>query len=308
MADSGNNMTISIKQKKRKTPKQTPRPILVYGNWFQFRAGERLTRSRAVESRMLLSVHRGSGVFRINGKDYPAGTGSWFFLPWAHAIEYAADAADPFLVGGLHVIPDHDHGYPVRNQVAHEKGDRLAGVRYRRDADLLCGTHLLEGSFAPRHCRLRALVVYLIESFDPQRPDEAKQRQSAEWLLEEIGIALEDKPPLGPKPRPEVLARVEAHVRQNLHKPLNVPGLARVGKCSVAGIHRLFRHWHDETPAKWIAGERIEQAAYLLRTTRSPVKNIAEDVGIPDQFQFSRFFKRHAGCSPREYRKRQGIL
>ena len=196
----------------------------------------------------------------------------------------------------------------MRNQVAHEKSDRLAGVNYRRDADLLCGKHLLEGSFAPRHCRLRALVVYLIESFDPQRPDEAKQRQSAEWLLKEIGIALEDTPPLGPKPRPEVLARVEAHVRQNLDKPLSVPGLARVGKCSVAGIHRLFRHWHDEAPAKWIAGERIEQAAYLLRTTRSPVKNIAEDVGIPDQFQFSRFFKRHAGCSPREYRKRQGIL
>ena len=108
---------------------------------------------------------------------------------------------------------------------------------------------------------------------------------------------------------PSDIEAFERHYRA-VHLPLTrrIPGLARVGKCSVAGIHRLFRHWHDDTPAKWIAGERIEQAAYLLRTTRSPVKNIAEDVGIPDQFQFSRFFKRHAGCSPREYRKRQGIL
>jgi transcriptional regulator GlxA family with amidase domain len=46
----------------------------------------------------------------------------------------------------------------------------------------------------------------------------------------------------------------------------------------------------------------------MLRTTRSPLKAIAEEVGINDPFQFSRFFKRMNGLPPREYRKRQGIL
>jgi transcriptional regulator GlxA family with amidase domain len=58
----------------------------------------------------------------------------------------------------------------------------------------------------------------------------------------------------------------------------------------------------------WVARERAERAAYLLRTTRSPLKAIAEEVGINDPFQFSRFFKRMNGLPPREYRKRQGIL
>jgi AraC-like DNA-binding protein len=307
MTDSSKNMTNSIKKGKRKNPAQAPCPILVYANWFQFRAGERLARSR-VESRMLLSVQRGSGILRINGQDHIARTGSWFFLPWAHDVEYAADPVDPFFVGGIHLIPDHDHGHPVCNQVAHESGDPLAGASYRRDADWHGGSGLLKGFFSPRRQRFGALIDYLIESFEPERPDETKQRQAAEWLLGEISIALKDTAPTGPKPLPEVLPRLESYVRKNLNASLGIPDLARAGNCSIAGIHRLFRLWLNETPAKWVADFRAEHAALLLRTTRMPIKQIAEQVGISDPFQFSRFFKRHVGCSPRVYRHRQGIL
>jgi transcriptional regulator GlxA family with amidase domain len=167
---------------------------------------------------------------------------------------------------------------------------------------------LLKGFFPAKRCRLGALVDYVIESFDPGRPNASKQRQTAEWLLAEISIALKDTPASGPRPVPASLLRAETHVRRNLQRALDVSALARAGHCSVAGIHRLFRRWHDVTPAKWVARQRAERAAYLLRTTRSPLKAIAEEVGINDPFQFSRFFRRMNGLPPREYRKRQGIL
>jgi AraC-like DNA-binding protein len=307
MADSGNNMTLSINQQRSCRRKRTPSPVIAYANWFQFRPGERSLRPR-VESRMFLAVQRGSGTLTINGEKHAAGAGCWFFLPWAHAVEYAANEANPFLVGGIHVIPDHDRNYPVRNRVAHDKSDPLAGAKYRRDAGGPCGRSLLKGFFPAKRCRLGALVDYVIESFDLERPDAPKQRQAAEWLLAEIAIALKDTPASGPRPMPESLLRVETHVRRNLHRALDVSALARAGHCSVAGIHRMFRRWHDETPAKWVARQRAERAAYLLRTTRSPLRAIAEEVGINDPFQFSRFFKRMNGLPPREYRKRQGIL
>jgi AraC family transcriptional regulator len=70
----------------------------------------------------------------------------------------------------------------------------------------------------------------------------------------------------------------------------------------------MFQLGRKQTPAKWVAAQRIERAAHLLRTTRLPVQQVAEESGIPDPFQFSRFFKRHTGHSPRAYRIRQGIL
>lgn len=307
MAESDNNMTISIDVRSVGGRRRGASPLIVYANWFQFRPGEQLTRPR-VDSRMFLAVQQGKGTVTINGEEHTARAGCWFFLPWRHAIEYAADPADPFLVGGIHVIPKHDHSYPVRNHVAHDKDDPLAGAKYRRDAPGARGRHLLTGFFAPRQCRLRALVSYIIESFDLEHADEAKQRQTAQWLLAEIALAIDSAPSSGPEPVPSALLRVCAHVRQNLDKPLGTSVLARAGNCSVAGIHRLFRRWHEETPARWVAVQRAEHAAHLLRTTRLPVKAIAADVGIHDPFQFSRFFKRQTGQSPREYRRRQGIL
>lgn len=301
------NMTIPIKKSFRKPAPRVARPILVYANWFQFAASQSLSRPR-VESRMFLSVHHGSGTLTINGRLHPARAGSWFFLPWAHAIEYTAAAADPFLIGGIHLIPDHAPGVPVLNQVAHHPEDPLSGVRYRRDADLPCGRGLRQGSFEPGRGRLNALIHYLIESFHPERPDRQNQHEAAKRLLAEIGLNLRQVPATSPGLLSPVLFRLETYIRQNLHGRLTVVDLAKVACCSVAGVHRMFRLGRKQTPARWVAGRRMERAAYLLRTTRSPVKQIAEEIGIPDPFQFSRFFKRHTGCSPRTYRIRQGIL
>ena len=300
-------MTFSINTTPKKIHRGTLHPILVYANWFQFGASQRLDRPR-VESRMFLSVHRGSGILKINGRPHPARAGSWFFLPWAHAIEYAADSSDPFLVGGIHIIPDHAPGIPVRNQVAHSQGDELAGAPYRRDADLPCGRGLRQGTFEPGRGRLNALIHYLIESFHPERPDRRNQCQAAERLLEEICLNLKQVPSAGPGILSPGLFRLETYIRQNLHGPLTVPDLAKVAHCSVAGVHRMFQLGRKQTPAKWVAAQRIERAAHLLRTTRLPVQQVAEESGIPDPFQFSRFFKRHTGHSPRAYRIRQGIL
>ncbi len=300
-------MTISIRRGPGKNRRHIPSPIVAYANWFQFGASKHLAQPR-VESRMLLSVHRGSGALHINGRTYPARCGSWFFLPWAHTIEYVADTSDPFFVGGIHIIPDHDPRIPVRNWVAHGSGDALAGVPYRRDADLSCGRGLRQGSFEPGRGRMNALIHYLIESFQPERPDGSRQRRAAEWLMEEISINLKQAPSSGSEILSPTLFRLETYIRQNLHRPLTIPILAKTANCSVAGIHRMFQLVRKQTPAKWVAAQRTERAAHLLRTTSLPVQEVAREVGIADPFQFSRFFKRHTGYSPRSYRRRQGIL
>ncbi len=48
---------------------------------------------------------------------------------------------------------------------------------------------------------------------------------------------------------------------------------------------------------------RWRQAKYLLSQTDISVKEIAGQLGFPEQFTFREYFKRVVGVSPSEYRK-----
>ena len=53
---------------------------------------------------------------------------------------------------------------------------------------------------------------------------------------------------------------------------------------------------------------RLQRAQRLLRTTDGRIADIAMRVGYPDQFYFSRLFKRATGMTPSEYRKQGGDI
>lgn len=51
---------------------------------------------------------------------------------------------------------------------------------------------------------------------------------------------------------------------------------------------------------------RLRKAQRMLRTTDKRIVDIAAQAGYPDQFYFSRLFKRATGMTPSEYRKQGG--
>jgi len=50
---------------------------------------------------------------------------------------------------------------------------------------------------------------------------------------------------------------------------------------------------------------RIEFAKNILKTTKTPIKEIAEYLRFSSEYHFSGSFKKKVGISPREYRKQQ---
>lgn len=58
-----------------------------------------------------------------------------------------------------------------------------------------------------------------------------------------------------------------------------------------------------KSAAKWIDENILLEAKYLLFQTTLSVSEIAAQVGHDDQSYFSRFFKKHEGISPIQYRK-----
>ncbi|WP_284638626.1 helix-turn-helix transcriptional regulator [Paenibacillus silviterrae] len=80
---------------------------------------------------------------------------------------------------------------------------------------------------------------------------------------------------------------------------------------SEAGIHRSyfstkFTEKLGIAPAKYLQKLRMEKAASLLLDSEWPVTEIAQAVGYPEIYSFTRFFTHYYGLPPSRYRKEGG--
>jgi len=69
-------------------------------------------------------------------------------------------------------------------------------------------------------------------------------------------------------------------------------------------LNKVVKARTGRTASEWVQISRINYAKYLLRDNSLSIVDVAERVGIFDQSYFSRFFKKHVGQSPSEYRSR----
>ncbi len=68
-------------------------------------------------------------------------------------------------------------------------------------------------------------------------------------------------------------------------------------------FYRCFREWCGKSPVEYRNALRISNAEAMLRHTDMQISEIAGVVGFDDPFYFSRLFAKHAGLSPKAYRK-----
>jgi AraC-like DNA-binding protein len=68
-------------------------------------------------------------------------------------------------------------------------------------------------------------------------------------------------------------------------------------------LGRLVREHLGTTPTELIRGRILTHAKWQLLHTLRPVKEIAREVGFPDELYFSRLFKKATGCSPTFFRE-----
>ena len=70
------------------------------------------------------------------------------------------------------------------------------------------------------------------------------------------------------------------------------------------GFCRMIRRESGRSPGEWIAQARLTRAKSLLQKTDMPVLDVSLAVGLSDQSYFSRFFRKHTGMTPIEFRQR----
>jgi AraC-like DNA-binding protein len=92
-------------------------------------------------------------------------------------------------------------------------------------------------------------------------------------------------------------------IHQHLHEKITIEQLAAILHLQVDYFSRLFLEVVGVRPMEYIHNKRLERAQLLLTTSSASLKEIAERVGIPNIYYFSRLFKRKYTIPPGEYRK-----
>jgi len=93
------------------------------------------------------------------------------------------------------------------------------------------------------------------------------------------------------------------HMRRHLARPLRVSELAGLAGVSEAHFFALFKWFTGRSPLNYFIRLRMCAACGLLERPGRTVMRVAEAVGYPDPFYFSRVFKATCGVAPSDYRR-----
>ncbi len=97
--------------------------------------------------------------------------------------------------------------------------------------------------------------------------------------------------------------QIREFMLEHLHTPPpSLDEVCRVIAKSRSQTNRIFQAEFDETPHEFLTRKKLELAANCLANNDMTLRDIAGEIGISDEYYFSRLFKKHYGISPREYR------
>ena len=102
----------------------------------------------------------------------------------------------------------------------------------------------------------------------------------------------------------KVLGRIHSQPATNL----SVEQLGHFVGMSRSAFSKRFTALVGMTPHQYLTLIRMQNAAYLLKTTKDSIALVSESIGYQSEAAFSTAFKRHFGIRPGEYRQKQQAL
>lgn len=84
---------------------------------------------------------------------------------------------------------------------------------------------------------------------------------------------------------------------------INIDDLAKTHGFSPSHFRLIFKNKVNLSPKQYILNKRLEKIKEDLSNSRLPLSQIAYENGFPDYYQFSAFFKKKTGVSPKDFRK-----
>jgi AraC family transcriptional regulator of arabinose operon len=100
----------------------------------------------------------------------------------------------------------------------------------------------------------------------------------------------------------DVIDQAAAYLRAHINEHVSVAELSAMARLSSSHFSALFKKHIGYPVLQYQTQLRMARAREMLDTTGQPVSIIAEAVGYPDAFYFTRQFRQVHGITPRDYR------
>lgn len=109
--------------------------------------------------------------------------------------------------------------------------------------------------------------------------------------------------PQGTQLTPWRAKKLDRFIDENLDRKLNLEILAPLVRLSGSHFARACRNTFGLSPRELVIRRRIDRAQALMRSSQTPLSQVALECGFADQAHFSRLFRRIVGTTPREWRR-----
>ncbi|MDD7643284.1 MAG: response regulator [bacterium] len=96
--------------------------------------------------------------------------------------------------------------------------------------------------------------------------------------------------------------RVITYIQEHYMEDIDFGSFAETMGFSSAYLTKIFKKHTGTTPIKMLTEVRIHKAKQLLTTTSMSIQEIGSAVGYPDQFHFSKTFRKIVSVNPTSYR------
>lgn len=228
-------------------------------------------------------VSSGRGTLTMNGKSYPLRPGAIYC--------YGPKTK--------HII-ETDSKHPMLKHFVDFSGSAL--VTLLKTTDFLKGHPL----FVSRPFRIRSIFESLITTGNT----ESRNRDAlCALLLRQLILQADDyamEPEAAFSHAWQTYMRCRQYIERNYLELPNIGSAA--GACFVdqAYLSRLFKRFAEETPLQLLTRLKMGKAAELLISQNLLVKQVAEKIGFPDPYHFSRVFKRVYSIPPETFSKTVG--
>lgn len=100
----------------------------------------------------------------------------------------------------------------------------------------------------------------------------------------------------------ELVAGVMEYIQQNYSLTINTEKIASKMFFNKNYMAKLFKKETGLSIHEFVREMRIKEACRMLRTTSKTVAEVAAECGFSDMKSFYQTFRRHTGCTPKQYR------